>query len=191
MIKSLKEIFVVEHHVCPWWFAYTFDHPLRRLVHDPEKIFKGLVREGQTAMDIGCGMGYFSIGLAKMVGQTGRVIAVDLQQKMLDVLGRRAEKAGVRSRIRTHQCEEKRLGISDGADFILACWVVHEIPDQLRLFKEIHGILKAGGYFLLAEPKLHVPDYKFAEIADAAREAGLKPLSEHPVAMSRAILFTV
>jgi ubiquinone/menaquinone biosynthesis C-methylase UbiE len=88
-----------EHHVCPWWLAYTFDNPLRRLIHRTAAMFHGLVEEGMTVLDIGCGMGYFSIALAKIVGPRGLVIAVDLQPQMLNILRKRAEKAGMVDRI--------------------------------------------------------------------------------------------
>ena len=87
-------------HICPWWGGYFIDNPLRRLLHNPEKIVGPYVQPGMTVMDVGCGMGFFSIAMAKMVGDSGRVIAVDLQQKMLDVLRQRATKAGVADRIR-------------------------------------------------------------------------------------------
>lgn len=94
-------------HVCPWWLAYTFDNPLRSIFHKPERIFIPYLNEGMTAIDIGCGMGYFSIGMAKIVGKTGKIISVDLQQKMLDILIKRAKKAGVANRITTFLCDEK------------------------------------------------------------------------------------
>ena len=62
------------HHVCPWWLAYTFDNPLRRLIHKPEKIFDGLVQPGMTVMDVGCGMGYVTLGLAEIVGEGCRPV---------------------------------------------------------------------------------------------------------------------
>ena len=71
-------------HVCPWWLCYSFDNPLRRLIHNPQRILSPYIKQGMTVLDAGCGMGYFSIGMAKMVGDSGKVIAVDLQQKMLD-----------------------------------------------------------------------------------------------------------
>lgn len=81
-------------HVYPWWGSYFLDNPLRRLIHAPEKIIGPYVRPGMTVMDVGCGMGLFSMPMARIVGNQGRVIAVDLQQEMFDVL-RRAEQAGV------------------------------------------------------------------------------------------------
>ena len=71
--------------ICPWWLAYTFDNALRRLFQRPEPMLAAYVQTGMTAMDVGCGMGYFSIGMAKMVGSSGKVIAVDVQQRMLKV----------------------------------------------------------------------------------------------------------
>lgn len=68
-----------DQRVCPWWLAYTFDHALRRLIHRPEVILAGLVRPGQTVLDLGCGMGFFSLAMARLVGEQGRVICVDLQ----------------------------------------------------------------------------------------------------------------
>jgi ubiquinone/menaquinone biosynthesis C-methylase UbiE len=145
------------NHVCPWWLAYTFDNPLRRFFHDPEKIFFPHLKEGMTAVDFGCGMGYFSIAMAKIVGEAGRIIAVDLQQQMLDVMQRRAQKAGVAERITPVLCNSRETGVTIPADFSLAFWMVHETPDAAIFLKQVHAILKNSGRLLLAEPKMHDP----------------------------------
>ncbi len=82
-------------HVCPWWLAYTFDNPLRMFFHKPDKMLSQYVKEGMTVVDIGCGMGYFSIGLAKILKGNGKIIAVDIQKEMLEVVEKRARNAGV------------------------------------------------------------------------------------------------
>ena len=179
----------MEQHVCPWWLAYTFDNPLRRLFHAPEKSLGPYLAEGMTAMDVGCGMGFFSIGMAKVVGPTGRVISVDLQQKMLDVLMRRAEKAGVANRIQTHRCEPERIGLDTSVDFILAFWMVHEAPDAMKLLRELDSYLRPGGKLLITEPSLHVSAEHFEETIAGAQQIGLK-LSERPnIRFSMASLF--
>jgi SAM-dependent methyltransferase len=61
-------------HVCPWWFASTFDNVLRRLVHDPPGILAPFLSEGMTVLDAGCGMGHFSIGMARLVGERGKIV---------------------------------------------------------------------------------------------------------------------
>jgi methylase of polypeptide subunit release factors len=85
-----------------------------------------------TVMDLGCGMGFFSLAMARMVGDRGRVIAVDVQQRMLDVLQRRGEKSGVASWIRPHRAEGDCLGIGTPVDFALAFAAVHEVSDTER-----------------------------------------------------------
>jgi ubiquinone/menaquinone biosynthesis C-methylase UbiE len=176
-------------HVCPWWFAYTFDNFLRRLVHDPRKIFAFLVREGMTVLDVGCGMGYFSIGLAGMVGASGRVIAVDLQEKMLSVLRQRAGKAGVGGRIVTHRCRDDDLELRDPVDFALAFWMVHETPDAESFFRQVAAAMKRKSLLLIAEPAFHVTAGEFARIVESARSAGLRRREAPTVRFSRAALF--
>jgi 2-polyprenyl-3-methyl-5-hydroxy-6-metoxy-1,4-benzoquinol methylase len=160
-------------HVCPWWGGFFIDNPLRRLLHVPERILGPYLRPGMTAMDVGCGMGWFSIPMAKMVGDRGRVVAVDLQPRMLDILQKRAEKAGLADRIQTHLCERNGLGVDAVADFALAFAMVHEVPDPRRLLSEIHGCLKPGGKLLVAEPRLHVSGSAFAQTVGAAEGVGL------------------
>jgi ubiquinone/menaquinone biosynthesis C-methylase UbiE len=161
--------------VCPWWLApFTIDTPLRRWLHDPQKIVGPYVSPGMTVIDVGCGVGWFSVPMASMVGPGGRVIAVDLQQQMLDMLGRQAEKAGVAANIELHKCEQDRLGINTAADFALVFAMLHEVPDERRLLGEIHDSLKPGGRLLLAEPPLHVSAKKFASEAAAAEEVGFQ-----------------
>lgn len=176
-------------HVCPWWGGYFIDNPLRRLLHNPEKILGPYIKPGMTVMDIGCGIGFCSIAMARMVGEDGKVIAVDLQQKMLDVLQRRAKKAGVAERIETHRCEADNLGVDTAVDFVLAFMMVHEVPDTRRLLEQVHGCLKPSGRFFVAEPRIHVPAAQFDAMVKIGEEVGLK-LSEQPhVQWCRAAMF--
>jgi ubiquinone/menaquinone biosynthesis C-methylase UbiE len=175
--------------VCPWWFCWSFDNPLRRLFHDPERLLAPYVKTGMTAADIGCGMGFFSIGMAKLVGPGGRVIAVDLQPKMLAVLERRARRVGVADRIILHCCRKDGLGIEVKADFVLAFWMAHEVSDMRRFFAELQTLLKPDGRLLLAEPKLHVSRSSLAQTLAVCREAGLHLLDEPSVNLSSAFLF--
>ncbi len=176
-------------HVCPWWGGYFIDNPLRRLLHNPEKILGPYVKPGMTVMDVGCGMGLFSIAMAKLVGDKGRVIAVDLQQKMLDVLLKRARKAGVADRIEAHRCETDNLGVDAKVNFVLAFAMVHEVPDTGRFLGQVRACLKPGGKLFVAEPRLHVPAAQFEAMVQAADNLGLK-LSEQPdVRWCRAAVF--
>lgn len=158
-------------------------------MHKPEKMLGRYVREGMTVIDIGCGMGHFSIGMARMVGETGSVIAADLQQEMLDVLSSRAVKAGVAGRIVTHRCEADRIGVDGPVDFALAFWMVHETPDMGAFFREVRSILKPGGRLLVAEPVFHVSAEALGETVAVAEEAGLAKCEAPRIALCRAAVF--
>jgi ubiquinone/menaquinone biosynthesis C-methylase UbiE len=177
-------------HVCPWWAVpFTIDPPFRRLLHDPQKIVGPYMKSGMTVIDVGCGVGWFSIPMAKMVGAHGKVIAVDLQRQMLDMLRRRAEKAGVATRIEMHQCEQDRLGIRSEADFALVFAMLHEVPNQRRLLDEIHDCLKRGGNLLLAEPPIHVSGKKFANEVAIAKEVGFRMVEQPRIRWCRSVVF--
>jgi len=180
-----------ENHVCPWWLAYTFDNPLRRLIHNPVRLFDGLVRPGMTVMDVGCGMGYFSLGMAKLVGDSGRVIAVDLQQQMLDIMQKRAAKAGVAPRIEPRLNEADRIDLSSRVDFILAFWVVHEFPDPASFFRNGAALLKPAGKLLYSEPSFHVSAIKFNDIMTTALANGFKKVKDLNISFSRAALLSL
>jgi cyclopropane fatty-acyl-phospholipid synthase-like methyltransferase len=153
--------------------AWTFDNPLRKLFQDPERILGSFVRDGMIVADIGCGMGYFSVAMAKMVGPGGRVLSVDLQEKMLEHLRRRAIRAGVADRITTTLTELDDIKISEQVDFILAFWMVHEVKDIPRFFGQVAKVLKPGGKVLYVEPRMHVTQKRFEEILRYATDAGL------------------
>lgn len=175
-------------HVCPWWGGFFLDNPLRRILHKPEKILAPYVAPGMTALDFGCGMGLFAIAMAEMVQDQGRVIAADLQQKMLDVVRTRAQRAGVAERIRTHRCQPDSIGIDDPVDFVLAFWSVHEVPDMRRLLDELYAHTVRGGKLLVAEPRLHVSGRAFASMVEAAGQIGFRPAEEPRIRLSKAVV---
>ena len=80
--------------------GWMLDNWIRRLFQNPKNIFGDYVKEGMTAIDIGCGPGMFTLAMAAIVGDTGTVIAVDIQQEMLDLVRKKAERKGFVSRIR-------------------------------------------------------------------------------------------
>ncbi|HLA84562.1 MAG TPA: class I SAM-dependent methyltransferase [Thermoguttaceae bacterium] len=176
-------------HVCPWWAAaFTIDPPGRKWVHDPQKIVGPYVVPGMTVMDVGCGVGWFTIPMARMVGEHGRVIAVDLQPQMLAITQRRAEKAGVAARIEMHRCERNRLGVDVKADFALVFAMLHEVPDADRLLGEVRDVLNPGGKLLLAEPPIHVTAKKFAREVALAEAAGFEAVERPRVRWCRAVV---
>jgi ubiquinone/menaquinone biosynthesis C-methylase UbiE len=163
------------HAVCPWWLGYVLAHPLRRLWQNPEDMLRPFVAGGMTVLEPGCGMGFFTIDLARQVGPRGRVVAIDVQPRMLNGLRRRARKAGLLDRIDARLVQPEGLGVEDldgRVDFSLAFAMVHELPDQERFFAEVHRALKPAGALLVAEPRGHVTEEAFAVMLTAGAKAG-------------------
>jgi SAM-dependent methyltransferase len=162
-------------HVCPWWIGYFLISPIRRWLQDPEELIKPYITPGMIVLEPGPGMGFFTLPLARRVG-SGRVVAVDIQPKMLNALRRRAEKAGLLQRIDVRLAKSDSLGIDDlrgTVDFAVAVAVVHEMPSASAFFRQVAAALKLGGRLLFAEPAGHVKPEFFERELDAAREAGL------------------
>ncbi len=176
--------------VCPWWLCFTFDNPIRKLLHNPETILSPYVRPGNTVIDVGAGMGYFSIPLARLVGPAGHVTAIDVQARMLAALASRARSCGVSERIKPHLANSDSLGNHSKVDFIVAFWMVHEVPDQRAFLTEIFGFLKPDGLFLLVEPIFHVPKKSFLRTIQTADEIGFVVKDRPKIRISHSILFT-
>ncbi len=179
------------HRVCPWWLGYVLASPFRRLLQDPAAIIKPYVREGMTVLEPGPGMGFFTVELARHVGATGRVIAVDIQPRMIAGLKRRLAKAGLLDQTDARLASPDSLALQDlhgKVDFVLAMAVVHEMPSSSSFFAEVAQAMKPGATLLLAEPSGHVKKAAFeAELQDAAA-AGLGVTGRPVISRSLAAL---
>lgn len=171
------------HRVCPWWLGYFLASPVRRwLGQDPVAILSPYVHEGMTVLEPGPGMGFFTIPLAQMVGASGKVIAIDVQPKMISALKHRVEKKHLLDRVDARVTSADTMGIADlrgKVDFTLAFAMLHEFPDAARFFVEVSQASKSGAQLLLAEPSGHIKDYDFAEELRVAAAAGFS-LREGP-----------
>ncbi len=174
--------------VCPWQHAWLLDNWIRRLIHNPDKILGSYIEKGQTVLDLGSGPGMFSLAMAKMVGEKGKVISVDIQEEMLQIVRRKSVCAGLESRILLHKSQPEGIGLSEQVDFSLAFYMIHEVPDKESFLREVAALLKPQGKFLIVEPKQHVSEPSFEETAGLAQSAGLRLISRPKILFSRAIL---
>lgn len=174
--------------VCPAEHSGALDNRIRQWLQNPEKILTPFIKEGMDVMDMGCGSGFFTLEMAHLVGETGHVTAVDLQEGMLTRLKSKFNNHVYQNRIRLHQCQKEEIGLDRPFDFILLFYMVHEVPDKKAFFKEIKRLLKPQGQVLLVEPPIHVSKSRFLSFIDTAKEAGLIHLPGPKVFLSKSAI---
>jgi len=188
MSNTTKQTDATNTHVCPWQAVRGFDNFLRPLVHSPKKLFGPYVKPGMIALDVGCGRGFASLGLANLVGDDGMVISADLQPEMLDMVKQRAVTKGVEKRIMLHQCKTDKVGYESHIDFALNFWMLHEVPSQQNFLTELYSVMNDGGHLFVAEPLFHVPKHDFATSVELAKTIGFKEIARPNVRFSRAVV---
>jgi len=179
---------VEKNRACPVKLAGFLDNRIRRWLQNPRKILRPYIKEGMTVLDVGCGPGFFSIELAQMVGKSGRIIASDFQEGMLRKLRDKIQGTELEERITLHRCEKNKLGLSEAVDFVLAFYVVHEIPNQEDFFNEINSILKPNGQIFIVEPPFHSSKTGFEETMRKAGDAGLIVIDRPKIFPNKAVI---
>ncbi len=186
---------MADRHVCPWWIGYLLASPLRALLQgNPEKLLSRYVRPGMQVLEVGPGMGFYTLPLARLAGPSGRIVCVDVQSRMLRELERRARKADVAERIEARVVSNESLGVEDlraRIDLVLLAAVVHEVPDQGALFKQVRAALKESGKVLFIEPAGHVCEERFGASLDTAAQAGLQSVGDLALPRCRAAVLAV
>ena len=168
------------NRVCPVELANSLDSKIRKWLQNPQKILSPYVKEAMKVLDVGCGPGFFSVELAKIVGNDGKVYSVDLQEGMLKKLRNKIRDTSLEKIIQPIKCEKDKIVVPEKVDFILAFYMVHEVLDKGRLFATLKNFLNEKGEFLIVEPKLfHVSKKEFALTISKATTAGFKA-SEGP-----------
>ncbi|NJO87819.1 MAG: class I SAM-dependent methyltransferase [Chloroflexia bacterium] len=180
----------VNPQVCPVEKAGALDNKFRKLLQNPQKIVGPYLKGDMIVLDFGCGPGFFSIEIAKLLNNKGKVISADLQKGMLDKIEHKISGTYLESKIELHQCSVNNIGLSDPVDFILAFYVVHEVSDQKKLFTEFYSLLKENCKLLIVEPFFHVTKNKFADMLQITAECGFKVAEKPKLFFSRAVLLT-
>ena len=114
--------------------------------HHPEISFESLgLREGITFMDIGCGYGFFTIPAAQIIGEKGKVYAVDIDAASIDHLKREAAEKGLQN-IYTEVAEaEETVFCRECADIVFYNTVLHDFRDPAKVLRNANAMLKPSG----------------------------------------------
>ncbi|NTU50764.1 MAG: methyltransferase domain-containing protein [Desulfobulbaceae bacterium] len=178
----------INERVCPVALSGSLDNSIRRWLQNPQKILRPYITEGMTVLDVGCGPGFFSLDMAQMVGKSGRVIAADMQEGMLQIVKDKVKGTELEERILLHKCGENNIGFSKPVDFVLLFYMVHEVPNKEHFFNELRTILRPQGQVLIVEPPFHVSKSAFEETVRKATDAGFVVVERPKVFFSRAVL---
>lgn len=165
---SLRVINARQPRPMPHQHAAALDHPWRLRYRNPQETL-GLFgfQAGMTVLDLGCGTGTFTVDMARMVGDSGAVHAVDLQQPLLEQARQRIDAAGVSPRVRFHHAGAYQLPLADGSiDLAVLIATLSEIPDKRRALAELRRVLKPRGRLAVSE---ELPDPAYLPAAQACR----------------------
>ncbi len=178
----------INTRTCPVRLAGGLDNQIRRLLQNPRKILNPYISKGMTVLDLGCGPGFFSIEIAKILMGSGKVIAADLQEGMLEKLSKKIQGTGLERTIELHKCETGKIGVTEPVDFVLVFYMIHEVQDQENLLEELKSILKPNGKIYLIEPKFHVSKKSFLATIDKIKSLGFEIIESPKVFFSRTVL---
>ncbi|MBN2777086.1 MAG: methyltransferase domain-containing protein [Bacteroidales bacterium] len=174
-------------HICPVEKAGILDSIFRRSIQNPKKIIEPYVSEGEIVMDLGCGPGFFTVEMAKIVRNTGKVFAVDVQQGMLELVAEKIKGSEYQEIVYLHKAEFDNLNFSNKVDFILAFYVVHEI-NRDNLFAELRSILNPDGKILIVEPNFHISKKVYNNMLGVLEKEGFEIILKPTIFLSRAVL---
>ena len=125
---------------------FLLDNPLRRFLSPPEKLLEGHAKAGMLVADLGCGPGYITLPAAEMVGESGRVHAIDFDEKHITEVQKKAERKGLGNiEARVSSAASVHFIPSESVDLIIANGLLCCMVDHEGSLKEIHRIMKPGG----------------------------------------------
>ncbi len=173
-----REIAQVMGHQAAGWL----DRPEREREEEPAKLMQLLkLKPGDKVADIGAGTGYFTFRLSKDVGETGKAYAVEIQQEMLDILGKRARERGVKN-IELVLGTEKDPKLPAGSiDLILLVDVYHEFDFPYEMTENMVKALKPGGRLVFVEYRLEDPEVPIKLVHKMTEKQVRKEMEPHPL----------
>lgn len=131
---------------------HKLDNDKKREFLPPYQTLENLgLQPGDIMADIGCGIGYFTIPASEVVGETGKVFAMDISFEMIQEIEKKAEKNNI-TNIRTIVTEENDLKVDDGVvTYAFICTVLHEVDNMHKFLNEVKQIMAEGGRIAVIE----------------------------------------
>lgn len=164
----------------PRQFAGMLDLPLRRQYLDPGEVL-GMygVNGGMTLLDVGCGTGLFTVEMARMLGDSGQVHAVDVQPSMIERTRARAAGAGVTHMVQLHHGGVYDLPFADDTiDLAVMISTLGEVPDKPAALSELRRVLKPGARLGISEELMFTTYQMPGSARRWAEDAGFRFLAK-------------
>lgn len=164
---------VMGHAGAPW-----LDRPEREAEERPSKAIEALqLQPGMVVADFGAGSGYYTERIARAVGPTGRVLAVDLQPEMLGVVGQRIKALGLTNVELVRSTPDDPRLPSGRVDLILMVDVYHELASPQRVLRAMKAALSPRGRIAIVEfrkedPAVPIREEHKMSVAQAVQEFG-------------------
>lgn len=175
-------------HLHPMEKASALESRLRLFLQNPRKILKKYIRSGMTVLDLGCGTGYFTLEIAKLLNNNGKVIASDVQYGMLEVLQQKLRNSELQRQIEIHKSEENTLCLTEKVDFILAFYSFHEMKNIDSIIRDLTRIVKPETMIFISEQKFHVSKNMFNKIIEKMENSGFEICERPVIFFSRAVI---
>ncbi|GET24063.1 class I SAM-dependent methyltransferase [Prolixibacter sp. NT017] len=178
-------------HLHPIENAGALDSRLRLLLQNPRRILKKYVRPGMTVLDLGCGTGYFTLEMAKLLNGKGKVIAIDVQEGMLEILKRKLRNSELQKLIEIHNSEENEICLTEKVDFIFAFYSFHEMKYIDHIIRDLTRIVKPETMIYISEQKFHVSKNKFNKIIEKMETRGFEICERPEIFFSRTVIMKI
>jgi len=178
-------------HLHPLEKASALESRLRLLLQNPGRILKKYIHPGMTVLDLGCGTGYFTLEIAKLLEKKGKVIAADVQKGMLDVLIHKLGNNELQQQIQIHNNQENTLNLTDKVDFIFAFYSFHEMKYIDSITYELQKTIKPETKILISEQKFHVSKYTFNTIVQKMENIGFEICKRPRIFLSRTVIMKI
>ncbi len=178
-------------HLHPLENASALESRFRRWLQNPKRILKKHIRQGMTVLDLGCGTGYFTIEIAKLLNGKGKVIAIDVQEGMLEILKQKLKDSNLKQQIQILNNHEKSLGFTEKVDFILAFYSFHEMKYIDDIIQSLKEVAKPETKILISEQRVHVSKEMFDCIISRMTNNGFIVCERPRIFFSRSVVMKI